>query len=112
MKITQKPQGDIIVLAISGKIMGGPDYDIFHSEIKDLIEKGSQDVLLDFNKVSYINSTGLGLLISAFTSLKKAGGQMKICNVNERVGSIFYVTELHNVFDIHDDQEKGLAAFG
>jgi anti-anti-sigma factor len=112
MKIVQNPQGDVMVLALSGKIMGGPDHQKFHTEVKSLIHEGHQDLLLDFAKVSFINSTGLGILLGEYTSLKRVGGRMKICRVNDRVRSIFYVTELHNVFEVLPDQEKGLAAFG
>ncbi len=82
MKIKQKAEGDVMVLHLSGKIMGGPDHEKFHSEVKTLIKEGYVDVLLNMSKVSWINSTGLGVLVSAFHTLKKNGGQLKICEVS------------------------------
>jgi len=112
VNIALKQQGEIAVLALSGNIMGGPDYEKFHSEVRALMHEGVLSILLDFRRVSFINSTGLGLLMGAKNVLEKAGGRMKICNVSDRVRSIFYVTELHNVFDILPDRKAGLAAFG
>ena len=70
MNIKQNPKGDVMVLNLSGKIMGGPDHDKFQTEIKTLISAGHVDILLDMHKVSWVNSTGLGILVSAYQSLK------------------------------------------
>ena len=112
MKISTKTTGDVVVLTLSGKIMGGPDYDLFRNEIQSQIEAGRLKVLLDFEKITFINSTGLGLLVSGYTSLTNAGGVLKVCSVGDRVGSLFYVTRMNDVFDILEDVDKGIAAFG
>jgi anti-sigma B factor antagonist len=111
LKITQKAEGDVMVLHLSGKIMGGPDYEKFHSEIKTLIKEGYVDILLNMSKVNWINSTGLGVLVSAFHTLKKNGGQMKICEVSERIDNILNVTQLKLVFQTFDDGQDALASF-
>jgi anti-sigma B factor antagonist len=112
MNIQQAPQGEIMVLNLSGKIMGGPDYEKFHSEIKSLINDGYVDIVLNMSKVSWINSTGLGILVSAFHSLKKSGGVMKICDVSSRIDNILNVTQLKLVFDTYESQADALASFG
>lgn len=111
MKVKRIPQGQIMVLEISGKIMGGPDFDMFKAEVKELIDGGFKNVILDLGEVPWINSTGLGILITAHHSIKAAEGKMKICNVKERVLSIFYVSQLERVFDVHQDRETALASF-
>jgi anti-sigma B factor antagonist len=111
MRFKTSQQGDVTILAISGKVMGGPDRDKFHDEIKKLIGDGHLKVLLDFAKVPWINSTGLGILISGYASLKNAGGRMMICNVNDRVLSLFYTAQLHDIFETHEDKQEALAAF-
>ena len=111
MKISKKTIDDVVVLSLSGKIMGGPDYDLFRDEIKSNIEAGGLKILLDFEKVRFINSMGLGLLISGYTSLTNAGGTLKGCSVGDRVKSLFYVTDMIDILDIAEDIDEGIAAF-
>lgn len=111
MKVKRIPEGQVMVLEVSGKIMGGPDFDMFKAEVKDLIDGGFRKVVLDLGDVPWINSTGLGILITAHHSIKAAEGTLKICNVKERVLSIFYVSQLERVFEVHPDRETALASF-
>jgi anti-sigma B factor antagonist len=108
----QNMVGDVMVLELSGKIMGGPDHEKFQTEIKTLIAEGHVDVLLNLAKVSWVNSTGLGILVSAFHTLKKNGGQLKICNVSDRIDNILNVTQLKLVFETFEDMDSALASFG
>ena len=111
MKIKQNPQGEVMVLELSGKIMGGPDFDKFKGEIADLIDNGFTNVVLDMSGVPWINSTGLGILITGYHSLKAAEGSMKICNVKERVLSIFYISQLENIFQVFETMDEAMASF-
>ena len=111
MKIKQNPQGEIMVLELGGKIMGGPDHEKFKAEITEVLEKDFKNVVLDFSGVPWINSTGLGIIISGFHSIKTAGGVMKVCEVKERVLSIFYISQLENIFEVHETREQALASF-
>ena len=111
MKISKKPEGDIMVLHLSGKIMGGPDYEKFHGEVKTLISEGYVDILLNLNKVSWINSTGLGILVTAYHTVKKNDGRLKICSVSERIDNILNVTQLKLVFETSDDCDEAIASF-
>lgn len=111
MKTTRNPQGKVMVLEVSGKIMGGPDHEKFRAEIHALIDEGYKDVVLDFGGVPWINSTGLGILISGYHSLRAAEGTMKICNVKERVLSIFYISQLQNVFQVFPTRDEALSSY-
>lgn len=111
MNIQQAPAGEVMILKLSGKIMGGPDYEKFHSEIKTLINEGFVDVLLNMSRVTWINSTGLGILVSAYHTLKKNGGSMKICEVSSRIDNILNVTQLKLVFETFDKEKEALASF-
>ena len=112
MKISEKVHGDVMVLQLSGKIMGGPDHEVFHSEVKTLVNEGYVDVVLNMSKVNWINSTGLGILVSGFHTLKKNGGHMKICDVSPRIDNILNVTQLKLVFETFDTEADALAALG
>ncbi len=111
MKIKQNPQDEVMVLELSGKIMGGPDFDKFKDEIAKVVEGGFKKVVLDLSGVPWINSTGLGILITGYHSIKAADGQLKICSVKERVLSIFYISQLENIFDVFETREEAIASF-
>ncbi|PID78597.1 hypothetical protein CSB20_14365 [bacterium DOLZORAL124_64_63] len=100
-----------MVLQLSGKIMGGPDHDLFQGEIKQLIADGHVDILLNMSKVSWVNSTGLGILVSAFHTLKKNSGRLKICEVNDRIDNILNVAQLKMVFETFENCDEALASF-
>jgi anti-sigma B factor antagonist len=103
MKFKHEIEDGVVVLALSGKVMGGPDFEKFHGEIKNLIEDGHRYFLLDFSKVDWINSTGIGIMVSAFHSIKAAEGRMVICGANKRVRGIYYVSKLDKIFETFDD---------
>ena len=111
MKLKQNPQGGVMVLEVSGKIMGGPDHDLFKGEIKGIIESGTKDIVLDFSGVPWINSTGLGILISGYHAIKGVEGTMKICCVRDRVLSIFYVSQLEKIFEVFPTRDEALASY-
>lgn len=110
MKIKQNPQDNCMVLELSGKIMGGPDFDKFKNEVTSVVEEGHKNVILDMSGVPWINSTGLGILITGYHSVKAADGVMKICAVKERVLSIFYISQLQNIFDVYATRDEAIAA--
>ena len=111
MKINRNPQDKVMVLQLSGDIMGGSDYELFTGTIKELVEQGHADLVLDLGKVRYINSTGLGILVSGLTTVKKNMGQMKICNLSTRIDRLFSVTSLTTVFETHESLDSALKSF-
>ena len=112
MKIKRNPMDPLMILEVSGKIMGGPDHDKFKGEITDLVENGYKDIVMDFSGVPWINSTGLGILISGYHSIKNAEGTMKVCNVRERVLSIFYISQLENIFEVFPTTQEAIDSYG
>ena len=111
MKIKKRQEGEITILDLSGKIMGGDDFDLFNNAIKDLVSEGHVDIVLNLKSVKWINSTGLGLMVSAYTSLVKQGGRMKVCEVSERIDNILHVTQLELIFETFDKEADALASF-
>ena len=111
VKIKQRAKDDVMVLDISGKIMGGDDFDLFNNTIKSLVAEGHMDILLNLSKVKWINSTGLGLIVSAYSSLVKNGGKMKIAEVSDRIDNILHVTQLELLFETFEDEDKAIASF-
>ena len=112
MKIKKRQEGEVMVLDLSGKIMGGDDFDLFNNTIRDLVKDGYVDIVLNLKSVKWINSTGLGLMVSAYTSLVKQGGRMKVCEVSDRIDNILHVTQLELIFETFEKEADALASFG
>lgn len=110
MDITQKRRGDIVILVIIGEI------DLYNApEIKDiiskLIEERIYNVIIDLEKVSYIDSSGIGALISSLSNLKKYQGGLKIINVYASVKKVFELTKLTSFFEIYESEDDAVSAF-
>lgn len=100
-----------VILSFKGKMMGGPHAKEFHDEIAGLIEKGKSNVIADLSKVNFMNSSGLGIIMTALTSLRNAGGDLKICGASDRIESLLMVTRLITVFDHHRTLEGAVKAY-
>lgn len=111
MKVKRREDGDVVILEVSGKVMGGPDSDSFKSVIQGLIDEDVNKLLIDLSDVPWMNSSGVGILISAYTSMKNAGANVKFLNINERVKSILMVTKLLTVFESYYSEADALASF-
>jgi anti-sigma B factor antagonist len=112
MKLERKSEGKhAVVLVLSGTVLGGPDAEAFLSTIRQLIHEGRRNVLLDLEGVSWINSTGLGILIGGLAALRRAGGTMKIVHLSDRVEGLFAITKLNLVFEVFTDEVSALKSF-
>jgi len=111
VKIDKQMKNDVVILRLSGDLTGGPDAVLFHDMIKQIIADGNKKVLADLGKVMIVNSTGLGILIAALTSMKNAGGILKLLNVSKRVESLLMVTKLILIFDVFENENEALASF-
>ena len=111
MKIKERKRDGVAVLEMSGKLMGGPDAETFAETLKTLIHEGCHNVIVNMEKVKWVNSTGLGILISGYTTLKRNEGEMKVLNVSERIESIFMVTKLASVFESYKDESEAIQSF-
>jgi anti-anti-sigma factor len=112
MEIRQESAGDVIVLALAGKITGEGGRHDLHETIKRLTQEGHRKVLLDFQDVAWINSNGLGQIIAGCHSLCREGGQLKLCNVHDRAKQMLEVCQLHVLLDVQGTREKAMVAFG
>ena len=105
MKIQQREAHGFVVLDLNGKLTGGPEAETFRNIFKGLIEENKKRIIVNLKKVDWINSTGLGILISGYTTVRKAGGDLVLCNVGDRIDSILYVTKLNLLFQAFDSEE-------
>jgi len=110
MKIKEKIENQVAVLSLSGKMMGGPETTALHDHIRGLMNDGIKKVVIDLHGVKWINSSGLGVLMAAMTTLKNSEGQMKLANVTEKVESLLMITQLMRIFETYDSIDRAVAA--
>jgi len=111
MKLTQNERDGVVVLEPKGRILGGPDATLLKDQLQALIDSGKVKVVIDLAEVDYMNSTGLGILISTLTTLRKANGELKLANVTEKIKSLLVITKLVTVFDDFESVDAAVAAF-
>jgi len=97
------------IITLSGKIMGGPEATEINDQIHELIDQGSKKIIIDLNEVDWMNSSGLGILIAAITTLKNNGGALSLINVSERIMNLLKITKLSSVFTIYPDMDSALS---
>lgn len=110
MKIATKVQSGIIIVSPKGNLMGAPETEDLRNIIKEHIQAGATKFIVDLASVKWMNSLGLGSLISAYTSVKNANGVMVISNVSDKVKSIFMVTQLIKVFQNYGSVDEAIKA--
>lgn len=111
MAIKEEMKAGVSILEIKGKLMGGPETTEIHTRVKELVANGVKKVIIDLGKVSWMNSTGLGALMSSLTTMRNAEGELKITRATEKVKSLFMVTKLITIFDSYDSVEDALRSF-
>lgn len=111
MKIVKRFVDDVVVLDLHGKLQGGPDAEDFKAIFKDLIKEDKKRIIVNLEKVSWINSTGLGILISGYTTLRREGGDIVLIHVSDRIESILYVTKLNLLFKTFETEEEAVKSF-
>ncbi|MEX1138135.1 MAG: STAS domain-containing protein [Bacteroidota bacterium] len=111
MNIKEKMHGDVAVVALKGNLMGEPDTTDVREKIYGLLQDDVKKVVLDLGKVKWINSSGLGALIAAMTSVKNKGGDLRLANVTEKVESVFMITQLIKVFRTYETVDRAVASF-
>jgi anti-sigma B factor antagonist len=111
MKVLTERKGDIAVLRLRGTLMGGPDSQVFEDVLSKALEEGTSQVLVDMSDISWVNSTGLGILIAGHRTVSASGGALKLLHVSKRIESILMVTKLNTLFDSYDDEDQALASF-
>lgn len=100
-----------MVIQFKGNVMGGPDAVSLNESLHDLIEKDQKNVVVDLAKVKFMNSSGLGMLIGALTTMRKAGGDLRIANATDKIESLLVVTKLITVFTHFKSVDEAVESF-
>ena len=111
MEMIEHIENGIVVLELSGKIMGGPDAATLNEKLHELVESGNTRVVADLSNVNWMNSSGLGILINALTTIRNAGGDLKLASVTEKIKSLLKITKLLTVFNTYDSTDDAVKSF-
>jgi anti-sigma B factor antagonist len=109
MRMSERIIDGVAVLAVSGKMMGGPDQRKCHEHIRRLVEEGVPWIVMDLGQVVWMNSSGIGLLVGCLTSCRNAGGNLVVARAQKKVRSIFMMTQIIKIFDVFNTVKEGVA---
>ena len=111
MKASTRQVHDVTIVDLTGRITLGEGSSVLRDTVKDLAAKGQKKILLNLGDVSYIDSSGIGELVSAFTSVRNQGGELKLLHLTKKVHDLLQITKLYTVFDVKDDEAAAIGAF-
>ena len=111
MNITEQRSGDVVVLELSGKIMGGPDAVVLNEKLHEFIKAGKTKIVADLKSVDWMNSSGLGILIGGLTTMRNNNGDLKLANITDRIQSLLMITKLLTVFETYETIDKAVESF-
>ncbi len=111
MKIKTRQVDGITIMDCSGRITLGEGSVQLRDAVRDLLAKGSKQILLNLGDVTYIDSSGIGELVSAFTTVRNQGGDLKLLNLTKKVHDLLQIIKLYTVFDVKDDEASAVASF-
>jgi anti-sigma B factor antagonist len=103
--------GDVSVVDVAGRITLGEGSTALRDALRDMVAKNHKKILLNLGEVSYIDSSGIGELVSGFTSVTNSGGQLKLLGLNKRVKDLLQITKLYTVFDVHEEESSAIRSF-
>jgi anti-sigma B factor antagonist len=111
MRMGEREQAGVVILMPKGKIMGGPDAAAVKERLHELIDEGKKKVVVDLSGVSWMNSSGLGILIGGLTTMRNAGGDLKLAGTTDKVQNLLMVTKLITIFESYDKVEEAVASY-
>ena len=111
IKASTRQVDGVAIVDLTGRITLGEGSSTLRETVKDLVAKGQKKILLNLGDVSYIDSSGIGELVSSFTSVSNQGGQLKLLNLQKKVHDLLQITKLYTVFEVHTDEVAALKSF-
>ena len=111
VKLTSRQVGDVTVLDAAGRVTLGEGASAFRDAIRNSAAKGDKKLLLNLGEVSYIDSSGIGEMVSGFTTITSSGGQLKLVGLSKRIKDLLQITKLYTVFEVYDDEAEAVRSF-
>lgn len=111
IKLTARQVDGVTILDLNGRITLGEGSVQLRDAVRDLLSKGQKYILLNLGDVNYIDSSGIGELVSAYTTVRNQGGELKLLNLTKKVHDLLQITKLYTVFDVKDDEASAIASY-
>ena len=111
VKLSTRQVGNVSVIDVAGRITLGEGSSALRETLRDLVAKNQNKILLNLADVSYIDSSGIGELVSGFTTVTNQGGSLKLLGLTKRVKDLLQITKLYTVFDVHDDEASAVRSY-
>lgn len=111
MKANSRQVDGVTIVDLSGRITLGEGSVVLRDIVRDIISKGNKKILLNLADVNYIDSSGIGELVSAFTTVRNQGGELKLLRLTKKVHDLLQITKLYTVFDVKDDETAAIKSF-
>ena len=111
VKLSTRQVGDVTVVDATGRITLGEGASTLRDTMRDLAAKGSKKLLLNLSEVSYIDSSGIGEMVSSYTTITNHGGQLKLLGLSKRVKDLLQITKLYTVFEVFEDEASAVRSF-
>lgn len=111
MNIDYRERDGVLVIVLEGKIMGGTDSVLFHQKLGEWLKEGYRRFVIDLEKVDWMNSSGLGLLLSGLKMIRESDGALRLARLTEKIRNILKITKLTMVFRVHDTVEDAVKSF-
>jgi anti-sigma B factor antagonist len=111
MQIAERENGAVTVLDLSGKITLGEDGNLLKDKLQSLLHQNKKNILFNLAQVSYVDSAGLGAIVSAYTTVTREGGTLKLANVTKKLQDLLSITKLLTVFETFDSEDEALRSY-
>ena len=111
MKISSRQVDGVTIVDCSGRITLGEGSVTLRDTVRDLLSKGNKKIILNLADVNYIDSSGIGELVSGFTAVRNRGGELKLLNLTKKIHDLLQITKLFTVFDVYSDESTAVASF-
>ena len=111
VKLNTRQVGDVSVVDVAGRITLGEGSSALRDTLREMVTRNQKKILLNLGDVSYIDSSGIGELVSGFTTVANSGGTLKLLNLTKRVKDLLQITKLYTVFEVHEDEAAAVRSF-
>ena len=111
MQIAERETGAVTVLDLSGKITLGEDGNLLKDKLQSLLHQGKKNILFNLAQVSYVDSAGLGAIVSGYTTVTREGGSLKLANVTKKLQDLLSITKLLTVFETFDSEDEAIRSY-
>jgi anti-sigma B factor antagonist len=111
MTLNEERMGDVVILTLSGKLMGGPDAGVLNNKLHELVEAKSTKVVANIADLNWMNSSGLGILIGGLNTMRNNQGDLKLAVVPARIQSLLTITKLHTIIEVYESVADAVASY-